>query len=150
MLQAPSLRQPQQGEQVLQVGVDAAVGQQAHQVQGRALLQAGVHGVPVGGIFIKAPVGNGLGDPGQVLEHHPAGADVGVAHLAVAHLSLGQAHVQAGGGQLTAGIFRKEPVQVGLFGVGDGVAGGLGPEAEAVHDDQSRRCFFHRNLKSSV
>ncbi len=90
MLQAPSLRQPQQGEQVLQVGVDAAVGQQAHQVQGRALLQAGVHGVPVGGIFIKAPVGNGFGDPGQVLEHHPAGADVGVTHLAVAHLPSGR------------------------------------------------------------
>ena len=119
-------------------------------MQGGALGLAVVHGAHIGLVGEEIAVCDGLGDAGQVLKHHPAGADVGVAHLAVAHLPLGQAHVQAGGGQLTAGIFRKEPVQVGLFGVGDGVAGGLGPEAEAVHDDQSRRCFFHRNLKSSV
>ena len=143
MLQAPSLRQPQQGEQVLQVGVDAAVGQQAHQVQGGALLQAGVHGVPVGGIFIKAPVGNGLGDPGQVLEHHPAGADVGVAHLAVAHLPVRQAHVQAGGPERGVGILPEKLVQPGRGGGADGVALRLLPQAEAVHDDEGCWCFVH-------
>ena len=67
-------------------------------MKGGALRLAGVHGMVVGGIGEKVAVGNGLGDAGQILEHHPACADVGMAHLAVAHLPVRQAYVQAGGG----------------------------------------------------
>ena len=52
-----------------------------------------------------------LADAGQILKHHPAAADVGVAYLAVAHLPLGQAHVQSGGGQGGVGIIRQQAVQ---------------------------------------
>ena len=97
----------------------------------------------VSGIAEEVSVGDGLGDPGQVLEHHPAGADVGVAHLTVAHLSCGKAHVQAGGLEGGVGKLPEKLVQPGGGGGLDGVAvGGVG-EAEAVHDDESSRCFIH-------
>ena len=75
------------------------------------------------------------GDPGQVLEHHTACADVGVAHLAVAHLPLGQTYVQAGGGQTAAGAVTEDLVQVGLRGVGDGVARPRRGQTKAIHND---------------
>ena len=84
-----------QGKEVVDMGVNAAVAEQAHEVKGRALFLAGIHGVNIGGILEEIPVINGFADPGQVLKHHPACADVGVAHLAVAHLTCGQAHIQA-------------------------------------------------------
>ena len=135
-LQALVLGQLQQGEQVLQMGVDAAVGQQAHQVQGSPLLLAGVHGVVIGGIGGKVAVGDGLGDAGQVLKYHAAGADVGVTHLAVAHLPVGQAHVQSGRRQLRMGEFLEELVQPGRFGGPHRIAGRVTVRhAEAVHNN---------------
>ena len=62
-------------------------------MQRRALFQTGVHRGVVGGIFKEGAVLNGAGDARQVLEDHAAAADVGVADLAVAHLTSGQAHV---------------------------------------------------------
>jgi hypothetical protein len=76
--------------------VDTAIGKKAHQVQGGSLFFAGIHGVLVGGIGEEVSVRNGFGDAGQILKHHPAGADVGVAHLTVAHLPLRKSHVQSG------------------------------------------------------
>ena len=128
---------------MLDVGVDAAVGQKPVQVQAGALFQAVVHGLVVGGVFKEAAVVDGPGDPGQILEHHPAAADVGVAHLAVAHLPGGQTHVQAAGGQGGVGIFGEKPVQLGRPGQAHGVAGAGVGEAEAVHDDQGSRRLVH-------
>ena len=91
----------------------------------------------------KAAVLNGAGDAGQVLEDHPAAADVGVAHLAVAHLPIGQAHVQPGGGEGGVGELLEEAVQPGRFGGFDGVARFSAAGPEAVHDDQSSRCLIH-------
>ena len=86
-----------QGEQVGNVAVDAAVGQQAHQVQGGPPFPAVLHGLQIGRILEELPAVDVPADVGQVLEYHPARADVGVAHLAVAHLPIGQAHIQPGG-----------------------------------------------------
>ena len=141
--QALVLGHLQQGIQVLDVGVDAAVGQKPVQVQAGALFQAVVHGLVVGGVFKEAAIVDGAGDAGQVLEHHPAAADVGVAHLAVAHLPGGQTHVQAAGGQGGVGIFGEKPVQLGRPGQAHGVAGAGVGEAEAVHDDQGSRRLVH-------
>jgi hypothetical protein len=117
---------------MLDVGVDAAVAEQTHQVQGGALFPAGGHGVEIGGVFKKAPVGDGVGDARQVLENHAAGADVGMPNLTVAHLPGGQAHVQSGGLQGGGGIFGEQLVQTRRGGGADGVAlHGVG-QAEAV------------------
>ena len=125
------------------VAVDAAVGQQAEDVQRAVPLLAVVHGLNIGLILKEGAVLNGLGDPGQILEHHPARADVGVTHLGVAHLPLRQAHVHAGGRQLAAGVLGKDLVQVGGTGGGNGVAGLVAPQAKTVHDNEGSRCFTH-------
>ena len=148
--QAAALGHLQQGEQVGDVAVDAAVGQQAHQVEGTVPLLAVVHGLHIGVVLKKAAVLDGTADAGQILEHHPAGADVGVPHLGVAHLALGQAHVQPGGGQPAAGVLGKNLVQVRLAGGGNGVALPLVRQAEAVHNDQGSRCLTHNNLESKL
>ena len=128
--------------------VDTAVGQQAHQVEGRTVLPAVPHGLQIGFVFKKGAVLNGAADPGQILKDHPPGADVGVAHLRVAHLSLGQTDIQARGRQPAAGIGGKDFVQIWSMGVGHGIAGGVVPQAKAVHDDQGSWCF-HRKTSNS-
>ena len=125
------------------VAVDAAVGHQAVNVDRLPGVFGRQHGVLIGGVLKKVPVLNGLGDLGQILEHHPACADVGVAHLAVSHLAVGQAHVQPGGGEGGVGELLEEAVQPGRFGGLDGVSRLSAAGAEAVHDDQSSRCFVH-------
>ena len=86
---------------VLPAGVDAAVGDQAEQVQAAARAAAGAL---AGGeqrlVLEEAAVGDGVVDPGQVLLDDRAGAEVEVADLGVAHLPLGQADVGALGGEL--------------------------------------------------
>ena len=147
-LKATVLCHLHQGEEVVDVGVDAAVAEQTHEVKGRALFLAGVHGVNIGGILEEISVINGFADPGQVLKHHPACADVGVAHLTVAHLACRQTYIQTGGGQLCMGILLEELIQTRSVGGGNGVALRLGPETESVHNDECGRCFVHRNLIS--
>ena len=71
----------------------------------------------------------------STLIDHPAAADVGVAHLAVAHLPVGQAHVQPGGGEGGVGELLEELVQPGRFRGFDGVSRLAAAGAEAIHDD---------------
>ena len=104
MLKALLLRHVEDGEDMFDVAVYAAVAEQTHDVQ-RAARGLGVgHGLQVGRVFEEAAVGYGVGYPGQILEHDASRADVGVADLAVAHLAFRQAHVEAGGGQPGVGI----------------------------------------------
>ena len=90
------------------VGVDAAVGQQAASDAGWCPFPGSRPWPCCRRRFRKKlAVFDGPADPGQVLKDHPAAADVGVAHLAVAHLPGGQTHVQAGGGEGGVGICRR-------------------------------------------
>lgn len=113
--QAAALGHLQQGEQVGDVAVDAAVGQQAHQVEGTVPLLAVVHGLHIGVVLKKAAVLDGTADAGQILEHHPAGADVGVAHLAVAHLAVGQAHAHPRRTDGDMGAGGEQVVDIGVL-----------------------------------
>ena len=120
-----------------QVAVDAAGGQQTHNVQGLAVCLGVLHGLDIDGVFKEFAVCDLLAHLGQDLEHHTACADIGVAHLGVAHLPLGQTHVQPGGGQGGAGVLGKEPVKIGLFGLGYGVAGRGSRQTVAVQNDKN-------------
>ena len=131
------------------VGVDAAVGEQAKDVDCGPLLFGGRHGLAVGRILEEAPVLDGLGNPGQVLKDHPSCADVGMSHFAVAHLSHRQAHIQTGGGKPAGGMFGKQLIQDGSGRGLHRVALHLVPQAEAVHNNQSCRCF-HVTVTLSV
>ena len=130
------------------MGVDAAVGEQSVEVEGAAVLQAGIHGGAVGGIFKEAAVLNGPGDSGQILINHTAAADIGVANLAVAHLAVRQSHIQPGGGEggISALGNAEQPVQNRRARMGHGVSDGVLRKAKAVHNNQSSGCFIHNDL----
>ena len=106
---------------------------------------AGLLGVFHGGfqhvVLKELAVTDGLGDAGQLLIDHAAGADVGVADLTVAHLAVGQAHVHAGSTDLGVGIGGKQLVQVGGACGVDGVGAGVVAAAKTIHNAKHYR--FH-------
>ena len=130
------------------VAVDAAIGQKAHQVEGGALFLGALHRPHQHLVAVNFLLLHRLGDAGELLVNHPAGADVGVAHLGVAHLPLRQTHIHAGSADIGAGVFGKDAVQVGGFGGMDGVAVVLGAVAEAIHNNKCKR-FLHSIISPS-
>ena len=141
LFQSAGLGHVKDAEDVIEVAVNAAGGQQTHDVQRLAVVPGVVHGLDVDRVFKELAGLNLLGDLGQDLEHDAAGADVGVTDLGVAHLTLGQTYVQTAGLELGAGVFGKELVEIGLPGGGNRVAGCGRGETIAVHDDENG--FFH-------
>ena len=145
LFQAARLGHVEDAEDVLDVAVHAAAGEQAHDVQGLAVCFGVFHGLDIDLVFKELSGFDLLAHLGQDLEHDAAGTDVGVADLGVAHLALRQADVKAGGLQLGVGIFGKELVQVGLLRLRDRIARGGRGDTEAVQDHEN--CFFvHGNL----
>ncbi|MNX92463.1 hypothetical protein D3C86_1246030 [compost metagenome] len=134
----------QEGVEVLLGAVDAAVGDQAHQVQATAAALGAFHGLDQHGVGEEVPVVDGLVDPNQVLVDHAARAHVGVADLRVAHLAGRQADRLARGGNGHRGVLLHEAIPVGLVGHGDRVALAVGVDAPAVEDDEGERSVFHR------
>ena len=124
------------------VAVHAAVGEQTHDVQSLTVGLGVFDGLDIDLVFKELAGLDLLGDLRQDLEYHATGANVGVTHLGVAHLALGQAHVKSGGLQLGAGILGKELVKIGLLGLGNGVAGSGRRDAETVQNDKNG--FFHK------
>ena len=141
-LQPAALRQLHQPEQVVDVAVDAAVGQQPHQVQRRIVRFAVFHRGAQRFVIKKVAVADRFGDAHQHLVHHAAGTDVGVADFAVAHLAVRQTDVQPRRADGGVRIFRKQAGQVGRLGCFDRVAAHLRVDPETVHDAQYNR-FFH-------
>ena len=92
-----------QGIEVGVVGVDPAVGQQPGQVQ------AATAGLDLGDAVQQRRIGEEIavldrfGDAGEVLVDDPAGPQVEVPHLGVAHLPFRQADRHAGGADLHMG-----------------------------------------------
>ena len=86
----------QHTEPVVSVAVDAAGTHQTHQVDGLARVDGSLHVLDEDGVLEHLTVPDGLGDEGQLLVDDTARAHVGVAHLRVAHLAVGQAYSHAG------------------------------------------------------
>ena len=142
-LHALTLGQLQQAVKMGVVAVHPAVRKQTREMQGRARLFGVLYCVEQGGILKKVSVPDGFGDPGQFLIHHPAGADIGVAHLTVAHLPVGQTDVHPRRADGGTGVFFKQAGEVGRPGRLDGIAVGVGIDPETVHNDENQR-FFHK------
>ena len=123
---------------VVEGGVHATVGGQAHQVK---FLPAGFHVVENGGNlrvlqqFVLAACDVDLN---QVLVHHAAGTQVHVPHFGVAHLPVGQADVFAASLQVAHRIVCPQGVDVrrtlGPDGVGIVVAA-FSPAVENHQED---------------
>ncbi len=93
-----------EGEEVLQRGVNAAGGGQAHEVDGHIVGAGVAEGTLDFGIVEDGPRLYGPVDFHQVLIYDASGADVEVANFGIAHLAVGEADVLAAGVELRVGI----------------------------------------------
>ena len=126
--------------QVPLVAVDAAVGQQADEVQ-RVLAVARTRSMAADERRVREElaVPDALVDAREVLVDDAAGAHVHVADLGVAHLAGGQADGFARRDQLRVRIALEQLVVDGRARQRDGVVLAFGADAPAVEDDQDER-----------
>ncbi len=131
----------EEGVEVSELGVDAAVGDEADEVQGVAALGCVVHGLDEGGVLEELAGGDGGVDAGDVHADDAAGAEVEVADFGVAHLAVGEADEVVAGADEGVGVVAEESVVGGLARKGDGVGVGFGAVSPAVEDGQDDRWF---------
>ena len=125
-------RHIQEGIEMGDMAMHAAVGEKADQMKFGFLCL--LHGLEQNGIFGYGTVLHRQADSGIILVDDPPSADVEVAHLGVAHLSAGQTHRQARGGQGGGGVAFPVSLQVGLFSPGYGIMLLYWTDAKAIHD----------------
>ena len=151
-LDALGLAAVQQGEQVVDVGMDVAVGQQAQEVEGFALLlRVGRQILPDLGLEDQSGL-NGLVYQLGALGIDLAAAEGVVADLGVAHVVVGgQADGGAVGLEPGVGAGFQQLVEGGGLRKLDRVAGAAVAEAHAVHNDQYygflHMIFLHSQVK---
>ena len=73
-------------------------------------------------VVLKLVLVDGLCNSCKLLINYPAGADVGVADLTVAHLTVGQTYVHARSADLSQRILGKQLVEVRRFCGENGVS----------------------------
>ena len=132
-------------EQVVQRRMHAARGSQPHQVHALAILLGIFVCRHDFGVLQDAPVGACAVDFHQILIHDAARANVQVAHLGVAHLPVGQAHVLARSQQLRVRVVLGQVIHVRRGGAEDGVV--LSAIANAPTVENHQKCFLcHNNM----
>ena len=116
------------------VAVHAAGAGQPGKMRGAAGFLHLFNEVQQGGAGGEAAVLDREVDLAKVHRHHPAGADIGVPDLGIAHLAGGQADIAAMGdeGGVRAGC--HEPVEIGRIGQERRVAGAVRGQPPAVED----------------
>ena len=150
LAQTVAARELEQREHMVNVGVNAAVGQEAEDVQGGIEPLALVDGAHQSRVLEEIAVLNRLGDAGQLLIYDAACTDIGVTDLGVAHLAVRQTDVHTGCADIGQRIFREDPVEIRLVCGLDRIALLLRTVAEAVHDDQSGRLLRAFRLLGSA
>ena len=138
----------EEGVEVALVGVDAAVGEEADEVEGSSLLGGEFIGADERGVGEEAAVEDGGVDAGHVHADDAACAEVEVADFAVAHLAVGEADEVLAGAEEGVGIVAEELVVGGFAGLGDGVAVGFGAVTPSVEDGEDDWCFGHDGFVS--
>ncbi len=133
---AGGMKQRRQGDGMVLMRMHAAGRNEAEQMRGAfALLQPGDE-ILERRVLRQRTVFDCRVDARQFLHHHAAGADIQMADLGIAHLSLWQADRLAAGGQEGVRRAGPEPVEVRRLGQGDGiVVPGFIP-AETVENDE--------------
>ena len=128
--------QLEQREQVVEVRVDASLGDEAEQVNVPSTLPCPCESADERGVVEEGAVPDREVDPHQVLEEHAAGADREVPHLGVPHLAGGQADGLARGGERRVWEQAPEGVEDRRLGEVDGVPRARRGEAPAIEDDE--------------
>ncbi len=128
--------------EVIHVGVHVAVGKQPDEMKRRALVLGVGDDFPPGGLLEHGARIDGVVDQRRTLVEDLAGtkgvvADLGIAHVLVA----GHANRHAVGLQHHMSVFLEQPVEGGGVRLVNGVALGVGIDADAVHDDRDHRAL---------
>ena len=137
------------GENVPDMAVNPAVGQQAEDMQSLTVRRI-VKCCCIDRVSKKRAVLDGLGDARQVLKHDTAGADVRMTDLAVAHLAVRQADIQPGGGQLRVRPALQEAVHDRGLSHVNGVAAVRLADAVAIEDDKRDFLVAHSQAPCAV
>ena len=113
LVEAFLLRHSEELVEVVEAGVHAAMGAEAHEME----LSAAVFHIIVCRAYLliveELVVAAGHIDLHEVLIYDSTGAEIHVADLRVAHLAVGQADVLATGLEVGHGVFRAETVDEG-------------------------------------
>ena len=138
---------PQHGNEVMDVGMDVAVGQQAQKMQRLAGNGVGNQVFPgLGGI--ERAVFDGLANELRALRVDLAAAQRVVADLGVAHIVVsGQTDGGAVGFQVSMGAGGKQMIQRGGLSDRDRVAAAAVTLADAVHDNKNNGFFHNKSLQ---
>ena len=127
------------GEQVAVERVHATGAEQPDQVQRAAgLPEPGAELLQHRQLVELAPL-DALRDAHEILRHHAPGAEVEVAHLAVAHLADGEPDGESARVEQRAGVAVPEPLPGGRVRERDGIALALGPVAPPVEHHEHDR-----------
>ena len=141
----------QHRDQVRDIGMDVAVGQQADEVQRFAVLQAVVRQVDPGLGLVQGAGLNGLLHELCALRIDLAAAEGVVADLGVAHIVVrGQADGGAVGLEPRHGAGGHQLVERRGVGLLDCVAGAAVAASNAVHDHKYDRFFHWYSLLSRI
>ena len=125
-----------QRDEMVLVGMHAAGRGEAHQVAGAAALLQGGDQLGQDRVLDQRAVGDGLVDARQVGHGDPAGAEIHVADLGIAHLALGQADEGLRGVDQALRAGRDQPVVVGRARIEDGVVARVGTMSPAIENAQ--------------
>ena len=141
--------QAQHREDMVFVAVHAARRNQAKHVQGgvRGLVDR-IAGRDKFRVVEKASIRDRRVDPGQILIHHPAGAQIHMPDFGVAHLAFRQTHTQAGGMHQRMRAIAQQRTPMRQVRLGHGVVGGILAMAPAIQDQQQYR-FGSRHVMTS-
>ena len=139
----------EQRRQVLLVAVDAAVGDQAHQVQRRARPGSGLERLRQRRIALQLVAAQRLADPRDVHLDDAARAHRHVADLGIAHLAGRQAHRLARGLDPRAGMLAPGEIQERRVRAGGRVGRPAVADPEAVQHHQHHRPRHHFLLRAA-
>ncbi len=136
-------------DQVVLVAVNAAVGQQAHEVHGLAGGDCFIHRRADRRVLEELAVADRFGHACEVLVYHSSGAEVHVADFRVAHLAVRQTHVHTGTGDQAVGYGGSQAVEYRLVGRVHGVVVVAFTVSEAIenYQDQRFRRGSHRSSR---
>ncbi len=134
-----------QRDEMVLMRMHAARRGKAHQMAGAAGLLQGRDQLRQDRAPGQRPVGDGIVDARQVRHGDPAGAEVHVADLGIAHLALGQADEGLRGIDQRLRAGGDQAVIVGLARVEDGVVARVGAVPPAVENTQHGRAGTRRS-----
>src|SRR5512145_1256105 len=123
-------------QDMLVEGVYSAESQEAHHVERAAGLLDVIAQLRQRRKLEELTASDAQGNPDNVLGDHPAGPQVQVADLTVAHLTFGQAHGELAGGQEGAETAVEQLMPDGGIRELDGVSLTFFPIAPAVEHNQ--------------